>query len=108
VERSGEARHLPELYRLEGECLLRGGAGWNESIRREILRCFDQALALARRQGARLWGLRAAISTAARPGSALARPGRAARRRDPPVRRGLGSARWTSSPRPASGALSVG
>ena len=62
VERSGEERHLAELYRLGGECLRHGGAGTKRSSRRDVLACFDQALALARRQGARLWELRAAIS----------------------------------------------
>ena len=64
VERSGEERHLPELYRLEGECLRRGGAGANGSPRSDVQACFDRARSLARRQGARLWELRVAISAA--------------------------------------------
>lgn len=64
VERSGEERHLPELYRLQGECLRREGGGATGSVRREVLACFDRALALARHQGARLCELRAATSAA--------------------------------------------
>jgi hypothetical protein len=63
VERSGEQRHLAELHRLEGERLRRGAAG-NASPRGHVQVCFERALALARRQGARLWQLRAAISLA--------------------------------------------
>ena len=59
VERSGEQRHLPELYRLQGECLRRGGGS-----RGEIRAWFDRARSLARQQGARLWELRAVVSTA--------------------------------------------
>jgi hypothetical protein len=60
VERSGERRHLAELYRLKGECLRRrdvrtaDGAG----------ACFKEAMSIARQQGARLWELRAATSLA--------------------------------------------
>jgi len=64
VERSGEERHLPELYRLQGECLRREGSGAKGSRRSEVLSCFDRALTLARQQGARLWELRAATSAA--------------------------------------------
>jgi hypothetical protein len=64
VERSREQRHLPELYRLEGKCLRRGGAGAHGSPRSDVRACFDRALTLARQQGARLWELRAAISAA--------------------------------------------
>ena len=64
VERSGEQRHLPELYRLEGECLRRGVAGAHGLPRSDVRACFDRALSLARQQGARLWELRAAISAA--------------------------------------------
>jgi DNA-binding winged helix-turn-helix (wHTH) protein len=56
VERSGERRHVPELHRLEGECLRRhdddAGA------------CFETAMSVAREQGARLFELRAATSLA--------------------------------------------
>lgn len=60
VERSAERRHLPELHRLQGECLRRrdvrsaDGAG----------ACFEKAMSIARQQGARLWELRAATSLA--------------------------------------------
>ena len=58
VERSGEQRHLPELYRLQGECFRRSGRS-----RDEVRAWFDRARVLARQQGARLWELRAVIST---------------------------------------------
>jgi hypothetical protein len=64
VERSVEQRHLPEPYRLEGECLRRGGLGVNGSRPSDVQACFDHALLLARQQGARLWELPAAISAA--------------------------------------------
>jgi len=57
VERSGERRHLPELHRLEGECL-RGRDGRAAGAR------FETAISVAREQGARLWELRAATSLA--------------------------------------------
>lgn len=57
VERSGERRHAAELHRLEAECLRRTEPDRARSA-------LDQALALARAQGARLWELRAATSLA--------------------------------------------
>jgi predicted ATPase len=46
-----------ELYRLRGELLLRSVAD-----ERQAEACFHQALEISRRQQARLWGLRAAMS----------------------------------------------
>jgi hypothetical protein len=64
VERSGERRHLPELLRLEGECLRRSlpdvdDPAWSHQD------CFRRALAVAREQGARFWELRAEASLGA-------------------------------------------
>ena len=73
VERSSEQRHLAELHRLQGECALRtatprgpgrGDPGGLSPIEQEAAACFQQALSIARRQGARLWELRAATSLA--------------------------------------------
>lgn len=59
VERSGERRHVPELHRLEGECLRRDGRRIDDAGAR-----FEQAISTAREQGARLWELRAVTSLA--------------------------------------------
>lgn len=57
VERTGEGWWQPELYRLQGELLGRTvGPGGDQA------RCFEQALALASRQGALSLALRAAMS----------------------------------------------
>lgn len=73
VERSGERRHLAELYRLQGECLLRR-SGFDATRGRQRMKAtpsyeeaeayLERALALARQQGARFWELRAALSLA--------------------------------------------
>jgi len=63
VERSGERRHLAELYRLYGECVRHGFVG-DEAERSDAKAWFNRALELARQQGAWLWELRAAIATA--------------------------------------------
>jgi tetratricopeptide (TPR) repeat protein len=60
VERSGERRHLPELHRLEGECLRRRDVGTAD----DAVACFEKAMSVAREQGARLFELRAATSLA--------------------------------------------
>jgi len=65
VERSGERRHLPELYRLEGECLRRSSSSSDIPRRSEPEAAFQRALSIAREQGARLWELRATTSLAA-------------------------------------------
>jgi hypothetical protein len=60
VERSGERRHLPELYRLKGECLRRRGVPTAD----DAGACFEKAMSIASGQGARLWELRAVTSLA--------------------------------------------
>jgi hypothetical protein len=60
VERSAERRHLPELHRLEGECLRRRDVRSADAAGAR----FEKALSIARQQGARLWELRAATSLA--------------------------------------------
>jgi predicted ATPase len=58
VEKNGECYYEAELYRLKGTLLLEQtvpDAGQAEA-------CFQQALAIARRQQARSWELRAALS----------------------------------------------
>jgi predicted ATPase len=56
VNTTGERFYEAELYRLKGELLTQTGA------RNEAEACLHQALAVARRQQARSWELRAAIS----------------------------------------------
>jgi predicted ATPase len=67
VEKTGERWCEAELYRLKGELLLQSGGQVRESgvsnpqsETAEI--CFHQALELARRQQAKSWELRAAVS----------------------------------------------
>src|SRR5262249_4658226 len=60
TEASGERLTMPELLRLHGEEILR--ADYNALTAAEAL--FRSALAEARRQGARAWELRAAVSLA--------------------------------------------
>ena len=57
-EASGRGDLLAETYRLQGELLLRQTAP--DAIQAEA--CFQQALAIARRQHAKSWELRAAVS----------------------------------------------
>jgi predicted ATPase len=59
-EASGRADVLAEAYRLQGAFLLRQAV--SDAARAEI--CFQQALAIARRQQAKSWELRAAMSLA--------------------------------------------
>jgi predicted ATPase len=59
-EASGRGDMLTEAYRLQGEFLLRQVG--SDVIRSEA--CFQQALAIARRQQAKSWELRAAMSLA--------------------------------------------
>src|SRR5262249_8654402 len=59
IARSGERRHLPELHRLEGECLRRRQRTADDPGPR-----FEKAMSIAREQGARLFELRAATSRA--------------------------------------------
>jgi predicted ATPase/DNA-binding winged helix-turn-helix (wHTH) protein len=58
AEREGEFWGVPELLRIKGELLLRQAA--DQSV--TAADCFRDALALAARQGALLWELRAAVS----------------------------------------------
>jgi len=71
VESTGERWCEAELYRLRGELLAtqhRGGGaksgGKRQDQRREAERCIARALDVARRQGAKLWELRATVSLA--------------------------------------------
>jgi len=58
LEASGRGELLGEVYRLQGECLLR--LATPDATRAEA--CFQQALSSARRQQAKSWELRAAMS----------------------------------------------
>jgi predicted ATPase len=60
VRRTEERFHEAEVYRLQGELLLASAAGCGARAAAEA--CFQQALAVARRQGARSLALRAAVS----------------------------------------------
>jgi DNA-binding SARP family transcriptional activator/predicted ATPase len=60
VEHTGERYQEAEIHRLRGELLLRGSAADAAGAER----AFEQALAVARRQQARSWELRAATSLA--------------------------------------------
>jgi predicted ATPase len=60
VENNGQRLHEAELYRLKGELLLKQ-SGADEQ---QAEGCFSQALAIARRQQAKSWELRAAMSLA--------------------------------------------
>jgi len=61
AHRTGERRFEAELYRLKGELLLQQAAG-RGSAHSEVEACFLQAIDTARRQHARSWELRAAMS----------------------------------------------
>ncbi len=69
---TGEHRHLAELHRLRGECVLRGASAHATRQRRrgpvpgdeEAEACFRQAITVAREQKARLWELRAVTGLA--------------------------------------------
>ena len=58
MEASGRSDLLPVAYRLQGEFLLRQATP--DAAQAET--CFQQALAIARRQQAKSWELRAAMS----------------------------------------------
>jgi TOMM system kinase/cyclase fusion protein len=62
VSENGEGHHEAELYRLRGELLLKLAALGPDSRIEQAQACFRQALDVARRQGARAWQLRAAMS----------------------------------------------
>jgi len=61
MHETGEIVFGPEIIRLKGELLLLQSGGDN---RAEAIRCFEVASRDARRQGARSWELRAALSLA--------------------------------------------
>ena len=61
TELGGECWYVPELLRLHGELLLRGGDGDTASEAEQTL---QKAIEMARGQGALLWELRAALSLA--------------------------------------------
>ena len=58
VESTGEVRLEPELQRMEGDLRQR------QNDHDAAQRCFRSAIAIARRQGARWWELRASVSLA--------------------------------------------
>jgi predicted ATPase len=58
ADKIGERWYESELYRLKGELLLQQ----NSDNHTEAASCFQQALAIARRQQAKSWELRAATS----------------------------------------------
>jgi class 3 adenylate cyclase/predicted ATPase len=58
VQTKEERLYEAEVYRLKGELLLQRSAAQQE----EAVACFQQALAVARRQQAKSWELRAAVS----------------------------------------------
>ncbi|MCP5200811.1 MAG: AAA family ATPase [Gammaproteobacteria bacterium] len=57
----GELKHVAELHRVRGECLLQARADDAEAMAE---RCFLEALEVARAQGAKSWELRAVTSLA--------------------------------------------
>ena len=61
VAAGGERWYLPELIRLKGELVGRGG---DDRSMRAAGECFSEALDVAREQGALFWELRAASSLA--------------------------------------------
>jgi predicted ATPase len=60
VEHTGERFYEAEVYRIKGEILLHAECRVRNAALAE--ECFQQALAVARRQQARSWELRAAMS----------------------------------------------
>jgi predicted ATPase len=60
IDETGERRWEAELYRLKGELLLTHSAEYDT----EAETCFRQGLDVARRQEAKCWELRAAMSLA--------------------------------------------
>ena len=72
AEETGEHRHLAELHRLRGACVLRAASANGTRKRRrgpdptdvEAEACFQRAITVAREQGARLWELRAVTDLA--------------------------------------------
>src|SRR5262249_5860519 len=60
LEANGQGDLLAEVYRLQGEFLLRQAT--SDAAQAEV--CFQQALAIARQQQAKAWELRAAMSLA--------------------------------------------
>jgi predicted ATPase len=64
LETSGRGDLLAEVYRLQGELVLQSSVKSSEAqaIDAQAEACFQQALAIARRQQAKAWELRAAVS----------------------------------------------
>ncbi|MCB0167532.1 MAG: AAA family ATPase [Anaerolineae bacterium] len=60
IEQTDERCYEAELYRLKGELLLQ----IEESPTEEVEACFEQAIAVAQQQEARLWELRATVNLA--------------------------------------------
>jgi predicted ATPase len=61
AERSGVQWHVPEIFRLKGELLLRSPDASTTTLSEA---CFQSALQLAARQNALFWELRASLSLA--------------------------------------------
>ena len=59
VQQTGERYYEAELYRLQGELTLEQSQDWKEAET-----CFHQAIAIAQKQSAKSWELRAATSLA--------------------------------------------
>ena len=59
VERTGEGYYEAEIHRLKGELLLRQGGA---AAAAQAEACFRRSLAVARRQHAKAWELRAALA----------------------------------------------
>lgn len=65
AHRTGNRWNEAEMYRIKGELLLRSGADAGpRAMYAEAEECLNQAISVARRQGARLFELRAATSLA--------------------------------------------
>ncbi len=76
MEATGARYHESEIWRLGGEIALQGGRSTTGSAAQEVEDCFRRAVEVARRQGARLWELRATTSLG-RLWAAQGRPGEA-------------------------------
>jgi class 3 adenylate cyclase/predicted ATPase len=64
VDKTGQGAHEAELYRLKGELVLQSSVRSLESKVQEAEGCFQQAIAIACRQRAKSWELRATTSLA--------------------------------------------
>ena len=64
IEDIGERSHEAEIYRLQGELLLRSSKSANHDIEidKRAAECFEKAVSVAREQSAKFWELRATTS----------------------------------------------